>query len=102
EEAGVALAIIYDTSGSMRDSVRDSDGKPAPKYVIANRALMAIAKQIETSATNTASGAARKIHAGVFVFSGDGAREAVKFGPFDRAAMDDWARSFSSPNGNTP
>ena len=27
EEDGVALAIIYDTSGSMNDSVRDSTGR---------------------------------------------------------------------------
>src|SRR5438876_6049957 len=59
-EEGVALAIIYDTSGSMKDPVRDQNGKPAPKYVIANRALVAIAKQIQAFATNT-GGAPRKI-----------------------------------------
>ena len=39
EEDGVALAIIYDTSGSMHDSVRDTTGRLSPKYTIANRAL---------------------------------------------------------------
>src|SRR5437867_8799076 len=52
EEEGVALAIVYDTSGSMQEPVRDKDGKSAPKYAIADRALIAIAKQIETFATN--------------------------------------------------
>src|SRR5882672_9818009 len=79
EEDGVALAIVYDTSGSMKESVRDSNGQPAPKYVIANRALMAIAKQIQTFATNNSAGTPRKIHAGLFVFSEGGAREAIPF-----------------------
>jgi hypothetical protein len=102
EEDGVALAIIYDTSGSMHDSVRDSTGRMSPKYVIANRALTAVAKQIQAYATNSAGGAPRRVDAGLFVFSGNTAREAVKFGPFDAAALEDFAHKFSTPNGNTP
>ena len=102
EEDGVALAIIYDTSGSMHDTVRDSTGRSAPKYVIANRALAAVAKQIQTFAAGGAGGAARKVEAGLFVFSGESAREAVKFGPFDAAALEQFARDFSTPSGNTP
>src|ERR1039457_2089038 len=74
EADGVALAIIYDTSGSMHDAVRDSTGRSAPKYVIANRALVAVAKQIQTFAAGNAGGASRKVEAGLFVFSGDSAR----------------------------
>jgi hypothetical protein len=102
EQEGVALAIVYDTSGSMKESVRDSTGRPAPKYVIANRALKAIAKQIQAFATNNPAGAPRTIHVGLFVFSGDSARQAVGFGPFDAAALVDFARRFSEPSGNTP
>lgn len=102
EEDGVALAIIYDTSGSMKDSVLDQSGHSAPKYVIANRALVAVAKQLQAFATNTASGAPRKINTGLFVFHAEGAREAIKFGPFDAAALQDWAERFSTPSGNTP
>ena len=101
-EEGVALAIVYDTSGSMKDPVRDETGKPAPKYVIANRALIAIAKQIQSFATNSAAGTPRKIEAGVFVFDKNSAREAVKFGPFDEKAIENWANNFSNPSGNTP
>ncbi len=101
-EEGVALAIVYDTSGSMKDAVLDKDGKAAPKYLIANRALAAIVRQIQTFSTNSASGAPRSIEAGLFVFNSPGAREAVKFGPFDAAAMENWARRFASPSGNTP
>src|SRR6058998_1548522 len=53
---GVALAIIYDTSGSMKETVADTSGQSAPKYLIANRALIAIAKQIQSFATNSATG----------------------------------------------
>src|SRR2546430_7112245 len=60
-EEGVAVAIIYDTSGSMKDSVRDQSGKQAPKYVIANRALIAIAKQIQAFATNSTGGGEREV-----------------------------------------
>jgi hypothetical protein len=100
EEDGVALAIIYDTSGSMKDPVPDQSGNSAPKYVIANRALLDITRQIEAFATNNA--AHRKVESGLFVFKGNNAREAVKFGPFDPAAFSHWAKHFSNPTGNTP
>jgi hypothetical protein len=102
QEDGVALAIIYDTSGSMRDSVRDESGGAAPKYQIANRALEAVTKQIQAFATNSASGTPRKIETGLWVFQGEGAREAVKFGPFDPTALHNFASNFSHPSGNTP
>jgi hypothetical protein len=101
-EEGVALAIVYDTSGSMNESVPDASGRKAPKYVIANRALTAVAQQLETFATNSATGAPRKIEAGLFVFHGEGVREAVKFGPFDAQALRNFARDFDKPSGNTP
>ncbi len=101
-EDGVALAIIYDTSGSMKDPVPDKSGGAAPKYLIANRALMAVAKQIQAFATNSAGGAPRRIDTALFVFQGERAREAVKMGPFDAAALEGFARRFASPSGNTP
>jgi hypothetical protein len=99
---GVAVAIIYDTSGSMQDAVRDSTGTMSPKWVIANRALENIATRLQTFATNTASGAPRNIQAGLFIFDGTDAKTAVKFGPFDARAFHDWAQNFKHPNGTTP
>ena len=87
DEDGVAIAIVYDTSGSMRDSVMDKSGHPAPKYVIANRALLTIANQVQTFATNSASGTPRTIQAGLFIFANDSAKEVVKFGAFDATAI---------------
>ena len=101
DEDGVALAIVYDTSGSMKEAVADRSGKPAPKYTIADRALIAIARQVQSFMTN-ASGVNRRIDAGLFIFNSPGAREVVKFGPFDEAAIENWARNFANPVGNTP
>src|SRR5947209_12804358 len=102
ENDGVALAIIYDTSGSMKDPVPDQSGKSSPKYIIANRALLAVTEEIGSFATNNPAGTPRKIETGLFVFQGEGARQAVRFGPFDPETLRAFARHFSSPNGNTP
>ena len=101
-EEGVALAIIYDTSGSMKDSVPDESGRLAPKYTIANRALKAIANRLQAFSTNSAAGAPRTIHAGLYIFHGESAREVIKLGPLDATAVQNWATGFSNPNGNTP
>ena len=101
-EDGVALAIIYDTSGSMRQTVRNNTGGFSPKYVIANRALLKIVDQIEAFATNNAADAPRKVHAGLFTFANNGAKEVVRFGPLDAEALRQFARKFSEPSGNTP
>jgi hypothetical protein len=102
DEEGVAIAIVYDTSGSMREPVRNSRGQMSPKYVIANRALVTIANQIQTFATNSASGSPRKIHAALFTFDLQNAKEVIKMGPFDAAELRTWARNFATPSGNTP
>lgn len=102
EEDGVALAIVYDTSGSMNEQVRDRNGQPAPKYVIANRALLAVTKQLQTFATNTAAGAPRKIQTGLFTFQKERPHQAIGFGAFDAKALQNWAAHFSNPNGGTP
>lgn len=102
EEDGIAVAIIYDTSGSMREAVRDAKGNPTAKYRIANRALASIVDRIQMFATNTVAATPRKIHCGLFVFSGRGAREAVKFGPFNAEAMHSWLRSYAGPDSATP
>jgi hypothetical protein len=97
---GIAVAIVYDTSGSMKESVRDQAGKLSPKYVIANRALLNIANRLQAFTTGT--NGARTVKAGLFVFDGSGSKQAVKFGPFDVAAFQEWTKNFSHPTGGTP
>jgi uncharacterized protein YegL len=101
-EEGIALAIIYDTSGSMKESVPDAAGGFAPKYIIANRALREVTRQLQSATTNASQKSARTIQAGLFTFQGDQAHEVVKLGPLDPAALENWAAHFSKPHGNTP
>jgi hypothetical protein len=102
DSEGVALAIIYDNSGSMKHKVRDEKGKLSPKYVIASRALTAIVQQLQGFATNASTGVPRKIEAGLFVFNGSGARELVKFGPFNPKAVEEWTNNLPLPTTGTP
>ena len=55
-DEGVAVAIVYDTSGSMKDTVRDSSGRMVPKHTIARRAMDSVVKRLQTFATNTTDG----------------------------------------------
>jgi hypothetical protein len=104
EPARVAVAIVYDTSGSMRESVRDSSGRRSPKYVIGNRALETLVGRIEAfQKKEAAAGASTKpILAGLVVFDGTGAKEVVKIDTFQPEKLRNWARNFTNPNGPTP
>jgi hypothetical protein len=64
---GVAIAIVLDTSGSMKGVVRDGKGGRSPKYEIGNRALKSVVGKIEKFATNAPN---RTVQAGLFTFSG--------------------------------
>lgn len=102
EPEGVALAIIYDSSGSMRDPVRDQNDRLTPKYLIANKALASVADQIQAFITNSAPGTTRKVDTAMFIFQGERAREVMKLAPFDASSLKSWAAHFSNPNGSTP
>ena len=102
DDEGIAIAIVYDTSGSMRDQVRDETGRLSPKYVIANRALENVAARMQAFASQSTSGSSRNIQAGLFVFDHDQVKEAVKFGPFVADVFKRWAQKFSWPEGATP
>jgi hypothetical protein len=101
-EEGVALAIIYDTSGSMAENVPGQGGRPTPKNIIANRALVAVARQIQTFATNSADGRVRRIETALLTFKGDQAAVAIPLGPLDAAGLEKWAAQAPKPNGTTP
>lgn len=102
DEDGVAVAIVYDTSGSMNDPVKDETGSPSPKYRIANRALIAIANRIQTFATNAPAGTPRKIQAGLFVFQNGSPHVALPLAAFNAEALTSWAQGFAAPEGGTP
>jgi hypothetical protein len=97
-EDDVAIAIVYDTSGSMNDAVKGKAGAGEPKYVIANRALGAIVSRLEAFA----AAGPRKLQTGLFIFRDKGSQEVVKIAPFDAAALRGWLAGFSRPTGGTP
>src|SRR5215475_583755 len=74
DDDGVALGILYDTSGSMKDPVPNNEGSTSPKYVIANHALLAVVNQVQKFATNSSSGAPRHVDVGLFIFEQSGAK----------------------------
>src|SRR3984957_4381081 len=102
DEDGVALGILYDTSGSMKEPVPDSHGSTSPKYVIANRAVLAIVKQIQAFTASGTADAPHKVDVGLFIFDKDGAKEVVKLAPFDAGAIQNRATNFTNPTGGTP
>jgi len=102
DDDGVALGILYDTSGSMKEPVPDSRGSTSPKYVIANRAVLAIVKQIQVFTASGTADAPHKVDVGLFIFDKDGAKEVVKLAPFDASAIQNWATNFTNPTGGTP
>ena len=93
----VAVAIVCDSSGSMKDSVKGK-GSTEPKWQIANRALLAIVARLE----KVPATGGRKIQAGLFTFAGQGAREIVKPGPLDAAAMRAAIKDLGQPTSGTP
>jgi hypothetical protein len=101
EENGLALAIIYDTSGSMKETVRDRSGKAQQKYIIANRALKSIASRIEVFAKSK-DAEDLKVQVALFIFQGREAQAAISLGAFDAKAFTGWAEGFRSPRGDTP
>ncbi|MEO6182984.1 MAG: vWA domain-containing protein [Verrucomicrobiota bacterium] len=99
-DTSVAVAIVYDTSGSMAESVRDGSGKMSPKYVIANRALTSVINRLQDVANSKTN--PRKVRCSLVIFEGNGAREAVKFGELDAGQLTAWVKAFNKPFGATP
>ncbi len=107
DDDGVALAILYDTSGSMRDSVPARNGQTLPKYVIANHALISIVQQIEAFTTNSSTGEPRRVDVGLYIFDKGakdkgGAKEVVPLGKFQPESIREFAENFKTPAGGTP
>ena len=101
-EEGIALAIVYDTSGSMGENVSDRASGNEAKFRIANRALTAIVDRLQAFVEAAPANTQRKLGTGLVVFNNDSPEVAVKFGPFKSAALREWLKRYSSPRGGTP
>ena len=101
-EDGVAVAVAFDASGSMLESVKEADGRSSPKNIIAARALQAVVQRLQAFVTHAPAGTARKLDAGLYVFSGNGARELVALRPFDVNHLEHWTNNLPAPAAGTP
>jgi hypothetical protein len=99
---GVALTIVYDTSGSMLETVKDSSGAESPKYVIANRALVSVVDQLEAWTKGGSPESPRRLECALVRFEGKSAAVAIPMGTFAPEAFRDFAKSFQRPHGATP
>jgi Mg-chelatase subunit ChlD len=94
EGLGAAVAILVDTSGSMKDDV---PGDSRPKYLVAREAL-------ETMLDATDAFVARRpdfpIKIGIYSFSSDVSTE-LPIQPYDRAAVRDALTRLPRPGGGT-
>jgi hypothetical protein len=98
---GVALAIVYDTSGSMLQQVPDADGNPTPKYIIASRALNAVLDRLQVVASGP-EGSRPPIQAGMVVFEHDHGKMAVPLRAFDPEPFRHWLKLHGKPQRGTP
>jgi len=98
---GIALAIVFDTSGSMKDSVPDKDGNQSPKYVIAKRALESVADHLDAF-VKSGDGGKRELAMCLITFQNGRPQEQIRFGSFDAAHIREWAAGFKLPSGGTP
>jgi len=101
-EDGIALEVVYDTSGSMNEPAPDGAGGSKPKYQMAIRALGAIVDRLQLYVTNAPVNAPRKLQFGMIVFSDGSAKQAVRFGDFKADAILVQMKTLAKPSGGTP
>jgi hypothetical protein len=101
-QPGVAVGIVFDTSGSMAQSVANAQGKQTPKYVIASDSLQAIINKLDRFQRSGSDAAPHKLEVGLYIFQGQNAVESVPFGPFDANKLRRWLSGYNRPSGSTP
>ena len=99
---GIGVAILVDTSGSMKDEVASSAGRSMPKIQIARTCLMRLVSQADTFSRAHAD---RPLQLGIYEFSArrdmDNCRPIVPLGPPD-VAKASAAVARMVPEGSTP
>lgn len=91
-QPGVAIAIVYDTSGSMGDNAPNSKNQIEAKFKIASEALKNIVGKVDDYART------HPVEATLITFQGT----PVLFGKWNRAAFDTWLSKLNNPAGGTP
>lgn len=99
--AGIAVSIVYDGSGSMADKVTGADNTQTPKYIIANKAISSIVRQLVAFSQDKHM----NVQGGLVYFVDGKIHEGIPLTdltPASGAAFTDWARNFNEPKGGTP
>jgi uncharacterized protein YegL len=94
----LALVILYDGSGSMRDRVPNVRGEPTPKYELADNAVITIAQRAQDYCANKHV----TLDAGLVYFTNAKVKTGIPLQTFDAKKFQDWAARFTSPEGGTP
>jgi len=98
-EPGIALAVVFDTSGSMKDPVAKSAGATRDaKSLIAQRAFRTVIDRLETF---TQSPAATPPSVGVAIFKRQNAQVVIPLAKFDARTLRLWL-SHASFDASTP
>ena len=94
EGVGAAVAILIDTSGSMKDA---APGDSRPKYLVAREALEAV---LDTTEAVAAKRSGFPIKVGIYSFSSSATR-LLPIRPYDRAAVNTVLSRLPAPGGGT-
>lgn len=95
---GLAVAIIYDTSGSMLEPVQNAQDVPEAKYLVAQRAMSSILDLLAAYAFATN----HVVEVELLTLAGNRAQTALPMRPFNAAAFKSWIKAFDDPKGGTP
>ena len=99
---GIALAIVYDTSGSMREDVSNGKGGREAKYKIANRAIHAVIDRLATVAAPSDGTPKLPIEVALYAFKSDRCAVIKPMGIFDPDKMRSAVNTLNNPSGLTP
>jgi hypothetical protein len=95
----IALAVVFDTSGSMAQPIPTKPGSPpSAKILVARRAFDAVIERLNTFA---AAPNAKPLYVGLYVFQGNHGRTALPLARFDAAKLRA-AIAGLEPGGATP
>lgn len=100
--ADIALAVVYDTSGSMKAPIRTQDGRSAAKHVVAKRAFGLVIDRLERFTLPSAGQSAKRIDFSVVIFAGTQPRTALPMGPLHAETARNWLAALPEPDSSTP